>query len=98
MFPEYCHYCIRRTAELRQQFEAAIGSVENAWKMPIEAPRVVTGARAQVYLGGKLMAIHPSYDYSTEYDPRDTWIVKRCECGAEKCGSNFHSDWCPKHA
>lgn len=22
---------------------------------------------------------------------------KRCECGTEKCGSNKHSEWCPKY-
>jgi hypothetical protein len=24
-------------------------------------------------------------------------ISKKCECGAEKCGSTFHSSWCPKY-
>ncbi len=23
-------------------------------------------------------------------------IVKICECGAEKCKSDIHSEWCPK--
>jgi len=24
-------------------------------------------------------------------------LSSKCECGAEKCKSNIHSDWCPKH-
>lgn len=30
----------------------------------------------------------------TEYN--DTGLIK-CECGAEKCDSNKHSDWCKKY-
>lgn len=31
----------------------------------------------------------------TEYSLSGSDI--RCECGSEKCGSNKHSSWCPKH-
>lgn len=23
-------------------------------------------------------------------------VIKKCECGAEKCGSQVHSSWCPR--
>lgn len=30
------------------------------------------------------------------FDVTRTPTAPRCECGAEKCGSRFHSSWCPK--
>lgn len=29
--------------------------------------------------------------------PRKGYTELKCECGAEKCGMAFHSEWCPKN-
>lgn len=35
------------------------------------------------------------YPYQREY--LCDFVKKKCECGADKCGSPGHSNWCPKH-
>ncbi len=54
-----------------------------------------------ITLDGKPLVTHgPNAKISWDNEIDDLFyglnVEEKCECGAEKCGSNFHSDWCPK--
>jgi hypothetical protein len=37
-----------------------------------------------------------SFSYSSVYLEKLEKLERRCECGAERCGFNSHSYWCPR--
>jgi hypothetical protein len=45
----------------------------------------------------EMMNIMDEDDYPLIYDSECMNRDKRCECGADKCGSPRHSCWCPKY-
>jgi hypothetical protein len=66
---------------------------------------VVTAVNWAVALGNRVGAVWVNPDcfaklYAEAVAPAIVAISKalpKCECGAEKTRSNFHSTWCPKH-
>lgn len=48
------------------------------------------------FLTAEAIAAVPQFYSVTRHYPKGMKPLV-CECGAEKCNSNFHSDWCAKH-